>query len=110
MEIALGFIIAVFISLTGVGAGSLTTPLLILLLGLAGQGVRRYGADLRDGGEGRHGARYIARRQVNWRVFAYHDRGRIARRDRGRFPDGEEFPPTLVIGCLSASRSRASRW
>ncbi len=34
MEIALGFIIAVFIALTGVGAGSLTTPLLILLLGL----------------------------------------------------------------------------
>src|SRR5579862_5647353 len=34
MEIALGFIISVFIALTGVGAGSLTTPLLILLLGM----------------------------------------------------------------------------
>jgi len=34
MPIALGFIIAVFIALTGVGAGSLTTPLLILLLGM----------------------------------------------------------------------------
>ena len=31
MEIALGFVIAVFIALTGVGAGSMTTPLLILL-------------------------------------------------------------------------------
>jgi uncharacterized protein len=34
MPILLGFIIAVFIALTGVGAGSLTTPLLILLLGM----------------------------------------------------------------------------
>ncbi len=35
MEIALGFAIALAISLTGVGAGSMTTPLLILLLGVA---------------------------------------------------------------------------
>lgn len=34
MPIALGFVISVFIALTGVGAGSLTTPLLILLLGM----------------------------------------------------------------------------
>jgi uncharacterized membrane protein YfcA len=34
MEIALGFIIAIFIALTGVGAGSMTTPLLILLIGM----------------------------------------------------------------------------
>src|SRR3569832_1757472 len=34
MEYALGFVIAVFIGLTGVGAGSMTTPLLILLLGM----------------------------------------------------------------------------
>jgi uncharacterized membrane protein YfcA len=34
VEVVLGFIIAVAISLTGVGAGSLTTPLLILVLGL----------------------------------------------------------------------------
>jgi len=34
MEYALGFVISVFIGLTGVGAGSMTTPLLILLLGL----------------------------------------------------------------------------
>ena len=32
MEVALGFAIALAISLTGVGAGSMTTPLLILLL------------------------------------------------------------------------------
>jgi uncharacterized membrane protein YfcA len=40
MEIGLGFIIAIAIALTGVGAGSLTTPLLILLLGVpAGESV-----------------------------------------------------------------------
>jgi uncharacterized membrane protein YfcA len=34
MEVALGFVIAIAIALTGVGAGSLTTPLLILVCGL----------------------------------------------------------------------------
>src|SRR5436309_3116242 len=34
MEVLLGFVIAIAISLTGVGAGSMTTPLLILLLGV----------------------------------------------------------------------------
>ena len=34
MEYAIGFIIAVFIALTGVGAGTITTPLLILFLGV----------------------------------------------------------------------------
>jgi uncharacterized membrane protein YfcA len=32
VEVLLGFVIALAISLTGVGAGSMTTPLLILLL------------------------------------------------------------------------------
>jgi uncharacterized protein len=35
LELLLGFVIAVAISLTGVGAGSMTTPLLILLLGVS---------------------------------------------------------------------------
>ena len=35
MEVLLGFVIALAISLTGVGAGSMTTPLLILLLGVS---------------------------------------------------------------------------
>ncbi len=34
MEYAIGFIIAAFIALTGVGAGTITTPLLILFLGV----------------------------------------------------------------------------
>jgi uncharacterized membrane protein YfcA len=32
IEVPLGFVISVAIALTGVGAGSMTTPLLILLL------------------------------------------------------------------------------
>lgn len=35
MGVLLGFVVALAISLTGVGAGSMTTPLLILLLGLS---------------------------------------------------------------------------
>jgi uncharacterized protein len=35
MEFLLGFVIALAISLTGVGAGSMTTPLLILMLGVS---------------------------------------------------------------------------
>ena len=35
MEVVLGFVIALMISLTGVGAGSMTTPLLILMLGVS---------------------------------------------------------------------------
>jgi hypothetical protein len=35
MELALGFIIALAISLTGVGAGSMTTPILVLFLGVS---------------------------------------------------------------------------
>jgi len=34
VEYLIGFIIAVFIALTGVGAGTITTPLLILALGV----------------------------------------------------------------------------
>jgi uncharacterized membrane protein YfcA len=71
MEIALGFVIAVFIALTGVGAGSMTTPLLILLLGMPtasavgtalifGAAVKILTTPL-----------YIARREVNWRALGY---------------------------------------
>lgn len=71
MIYALGFLIAVAIGLTGVGAGSLTTPLLILLLGLP--------ADVCVGTALIFGAVvkiitapvYMKRRQVNWRTLAY---------------------------------------
>src|ERR1700733_14465971 len=71
MEIALGFIIAVFIALTGVGAGSLTTPLLILLLGLPAK--ECVGTALIFGTVVKvlTVPSYMARKQVNWRVFRY---------------------------------------
>ena len=71
MEIALGFVIAVFIALTGVGAGSLTTPLLILLLGLPAK--ECVGTALIFGSVVKvlSVPSYMARKQVNWRAFWY---------------------------------------
>src|SRR5580704_15548697 len=71
MEFALGFIIAVFIALTGVGAGSLTTPLLILILGLPAK--ECVGTALIFGTVVKvlTVPSYMARKQVNWRVFRY---------------------------------------
>jgi uncharacterized protein len=71
MVYILGFVISIAIGLTGVGAGSLTTPLLILLLGLPprvcvgtslifGFVVKIITAPV-----------YMARRQVSWRTLAY---------------------------------------
>jgi uncharacterized membrane protein YfcA len=67
----LGFVISIAIGLTGVGAGSLTTPLLILLLGLPprvcvgtslifGFVVKIITAPV-----------YMARKQVSWRTLGY---------------------------------------
>jgi len=69
MEIALGFIIAIFIAITGVGAGSMTTPLLILLLGMPTK--QAVGTALIFGAAVKilTTPLYIARRQVNWRAF-----------------------------------------
>lgn len=70
MEFALGFIIAVFISLTGVGAGSLTVPLLILIGLPTAQCVgtaQIFAAVVKI----LTVPRYIARKQVNWRVVFY---------------------------------------
>jgi len=71
MEIALGFIIAICIALTGVGAGALTTPLLILLLGLPAKEV--VGTALIFGAIVKTVAVpvYWARRKVNWRALAF---------------------------------------
>ena len=70
-EVFLGFAISVAIALTGVGAGSMTTPLLILLLGLPaaecvgtslifGAAVKLITAPL-----------YWFRGQMNWRALGY---------------------------------------
>lgn len=69
MEIALGFAIALAISLTGVGAGSMTTPLLILLLGVppatAVGTALAFGAIVKVASV----PSYLMRRQVDFRVL-----------------------------------------
>ena len=108
MEIALGFIISVFIALTGVGAGSLTTPLLILLAGTSGEGMRRHGADLRHRGEGHYGTQLYGTQASQLARVWLLDRSRIAGRDRRRLPDEESFLPTWSRAAWG-SPSRASR-
>ncbi len=69
MEVLLGFVIAIAISLTGVGAGSMTTPLLILLLGIppatAVGTALSFGAIVKIASV----PMYALRRQVNLRVL-----------------------------------------
>ena len=69
MEILLGFVIALMISLTGVGAGSMTTPLLILFLGVAP--ATAVGTALTFGAIVKIASVpvYALRRQVNFRIL-----------------------------------------
>jgi uncharacterized membrane protein YfcA len=71
MEFGLGFIIAVAIALTGVGAGSLTTPLLILLLGIPAK--ESVGTALIFGAVVKMitAPVYMFRKQVSGRALAY---------------------------------------
>jgi uncharacterized membrane protein YfcA len=70
VEFLLGFVIAVAIGLTGVGAGSMTTPLLILLLhvppAIAVGTALTYGWIVKI----LTVPVYAARRQVNWKILA----------------------------------------
>jgi uncharacterized protein len=70
MEILLGFIIALAIALTGVGAGSMTTPLLILLLRVSP--ATAVGTALTFGWIVKIATLpvYAVRRQINFRVLA----------------------------------------
>ena len=69
MEFVLGFVIALAISLTGVGAGSMTTPLLILLLGVSP--ATAVGTALTFGAIVKIASvpLYAVRRQVNGRIL-----------------------------------------
>ncbi|MGH9584215.1 MAG: sulfite exporter TauE/SafE family protein [Bryobacteraceae bacterium] len=69
MEVLLGFAIALAISLTGVGAGSLTTPLLIMLFGVSPAAA--VGTALTFGAIVKIASVpvYAVRRQINWRVL-----------------------------------------
>lgn len=71
IEVSLGFIISVAIALTGVGAGSLTTPLLILLLGIPA--AECVGTSLIFGAVVKliTAPLYWARGHVNWKALLY---------------------------------------
>lgn len=71
MEYVIGFTIAVFIALTGVGAGTITTPLLILFLGIPASVAVSTGLMFSAAVKLVLVPSQIARKQVNWRVLAY---------------------------------------
>ena len=69
MEYLIGFIIAAFIALTGVGAGTITTPLLILFLGVPAPVAVATGLMFSTAVKLVLVPAQIARRQVSWRVL-----------------------------------------
>ncbi len=69
MEYIIGFIIATFIALTGVGAGTITTPLLILFLGIPASVAVGTGLMFSAAVKLVLVPPQILRRQVSWRVL-----------------------------------------
>ena len=69
MPYLIGFIIAVFIALTGVGAGTITTPLLILFLGVSTTVAVTSGLMFSAAVKLVLVPSQIVRKQVNWRVL-----------------------------------------
>ena len=71
MHYLIGFIIAMFIALTGVGAGTITTPLLILFLHVPTSVAVTTGLVFSAAVKLFLVPTQIARKQVNWRVLGY---------------------------------------
>ncbi len=71
MEYLIGFIIAVFIALTGVGAGTITTPLLILFLGIPASVAVATGLLFSTAVKLVLVPAQIVRKQVSWRVLGF---------------------------------------
>ena len=71
MEYLIGFIIAVFIALTGVGAGTITTPLLILFLKVPAPVAVATGLMFSAAIKLVLVPAQIARKQVSWRVLGF---------------------------------------
>ena len=69
MEYVIGFVIAMFIALTGVGAGTITTPLLILFLGVPAPVAVATGLMFSAAVKLVLVPSQIARKQVAWRVL-----------------------------------------
>lgn len=71
MHYLIGFIIAIFIALTGVGAGTITTPLLILFLGVPTAFAVTTGLIFSAAVKLLLVPTQIWRKQVNWRVLGW---------------------------------------
>ena len=71
MEYLIGFVIAVFIALTGVGAGTITTPLLMLVLGVPPGIAVSVGLTFSAAVKLVLLPAQIWRKQVSWRTLAY---------------------------------------
>ncbi len=71
LEYLIGFVIAAFIALTGVGAGTITTPLLILFLGVAPAIAVPTGLVFSAAVKLALVPAQLLRRQVDWRVLGY---------------------------------------
>ncbi len=69
LEYLIGFVIAVFIALTGVGAGTITTPLLILFLGVPATTAVTTGLVFSAAVKLALVPAQVLRRQVDWRVL-----------------------------------------
>lgn len=89
MQYLIGFIIAMFIALTGVGAGTITTPLLILFLGVPAATAVTTGLVFSTVVKLVLVPSQILRKQVNWRVLAYMLAGGL---------------PGVLIGALTLTR------
>ena len=71
MEYLIGFIIALFISLTGVGAGTITVPLLVLFLGVPVPAAVGTGLTFSTAVKLLLAPAQIMRRSVAWRTLGY---------------------------------------
>ena len=71
MEYLIGFIIAVFIALTGVGAGTITTPLLMLMLGVPAATAVSVGLTFSAAVKLILLPNQIWRKQISWRTLAF---------------------------------------
>ena len=71
MEYLIGFVIAAFIALTGVGAGTITTPLLVLFLGVPPAIAVSTGLAFSAAVKLALVPAQIVRRQVDWRVLGF---------------------------------------
>lgn len=71
MEYLIGFVIAMFIALTGVGAGTITTPMLILFLGVPAPVAVATGLMFSAAVKLVLVPSQIARKQVNWQVLGW---------------------------------------